>query len=74
LIVEFSQPDGATAVLVSVDDDRQPLPTEFDPATGQAAATLDRDLRAGRHIATVVVLHESGRLYAEAVLFEAAAP
>lgn len=74
LTVEFASPEGATAVRIALDDDRQPLPTEFDPETGRATATLDRDLEAGRHIATVIVIHESGRLYPEAIVFEAAAP
>jgi hypothetical protein len=37
-------------------------------------ATLDRDLDAGRHIATVIVVHESGRLYFEAIIFTTTAP
>ncbi len=74
LIVEFTRPEGATAVLIAVDDDMRPLPTRFDRESGQATATLDRDLEAGRHIATIVVLHQSGRLYPEAIVFEAAAP
>ncbi len=74
LTVEFSAPEGATAVLIAVDDDRQPLPAQFDAETGRATATLDRDLEAGRHIATVIVVHESGRLYPEAIAFQAAAP
>lgn len=74
LTVEFEQPQGATNAYISVDDDERPLPTEFDDARGVATATLDRDLEAGRHIATVVVVHGSGRLYPEAIVFEAAAP
>lgn len=74
LTVEFAAPEGATTVLITLDDDRQPLPTEFDTATGRATATLDRDLAAGRHIATVIVVHESGLLYPETIIFEAAAP
>lgn len=71
-IVEFAQPAGATGVYISLDDDRRPLDTKFDPSTGRATASLDRDLQAGRHIATVVVVHSSGRLYPEAIIFEAA--
>ncbi|MGH2755868.1 MAG: hypothetical protein ACRDLB_15740 [Actinomycetota bacterium] len=74
LIVEFAQPDGATDVVISIDDDERPLPTTFDPTTGAARATLEEPLQAGRHIATVVVIHRSGRLYPEAIVFEAAAP
>ncbi len=74
LVVEFSQPAGAVEVYISVDDDRQPLPTEFEAATGRATATLDRDLEPGRHIATVVVVDSSGRPYPEAIIFEAAQP
>lgn len=74
LTVEFADPRGVTDVAISVDDDRQPLPTEFDPESGVAAATLERDLEEGTHVATVIVHHESGRLYTEAILFEAAAP
>jgi len=74
LIVEFAQPEGATGAVIAVDDDRRPLPTIFDPATGEATATLDHDLDAGRHIATVVVIHRSGRIYPEAIVFEAEAP
>lgn len=74
LAVTFATPEGAAQVLIAVDDDREPLPTEFDPAAGRATATLDRDLEAGRHIATVIVVHESGLLHPEAIVFEAAAP
>ena len=74
LTVEFADPTGAAEVYISVDDDNVPLPTRFDAGTGVARATLDRDLEEGRHIATVIVQHESGRLYPEAILFEAAAP
>ena len=74
LIVEFDRAEGATNVVISIDDDHRPLPTEFDPASGTATATLDKDLRAGRHIATVIVIHRSGRLYPEPIFFEAAAP
>jgi hypothetical protein len=74
LIVEFLQPQGAAEVYISVDDDRTPLPTEFDPNTGTATATLDRDLAEGDHIATVVVQHKSGRLYPDTVFFTALAP
>ena len=74
LIVEFSWPEVATDVVIAVDDDRRPLPTEFDPETGRATATLDRDLAAGRHVAVVIVRHRSGRLYPEAIVFKAAAP
>ncbi len=73
LIVEFSRPAGAMEVFVAVDG-RRPLPTEFDPDSGRAAASLDRDLEAGRHIAVVGVLHRSGRIYPEAIVFEAAPP
>lgn len=73
LVVEFAQPEGATAVSIAVEDER-PLPTRFDSQRGQATARLDRDLEAGRYIATIVVLHRSGRLYPEAIVFEAAAP
>lgn len=74
LSVEFTRPEGATAVLIAMDDNERPLPTRFDRQSGQATATLDRDLEAGRHITTIVVLHQSGRLYPEAIIFEAAAP
>ncbi len=74
LVVEFAEPAGATAAWIAIDDDRQPLPTEFDPDSGRAVATLDRDLQEGRHIAIVIVLHESGRLYAEPIVFATAAP
>jgi hypothetical protein len=56
------------------DDDRQPLLTRFDAATGVARATRDRDLDAGRHIATVIVVHESGRLHPEAIISTTTAP
>jgi hypothetical protein len=74
LIVEFTSPEDVAEVYISVDDDEVPLPTRFNDRTGVAKATLDRDLAAGRHIATVVVQRESGRLYPEAIPFEAAAP
>ncbi|MDQ3964661.1 MAG: hypothetical protein M3277_12245 [Actinomycetota bacterium] len=74
LIVEFASPGRATEVLIAVDEDRRPLPTRFDAERGEARATLDRDLKAGRHIATVVVVHESSRLYPEAIIFTTAAP
>lgn len=74
LIVEFADPRGATAAWIAVDGDRRPLPTEFDAESGLAVATLDRDLQEGRHLATVIVLHQTGRLYAEPILFQAAAP
>lgn len=74
LTVEFARPEAATASFIALDADRQPLPTQFDPETGQAVAKLDRDLQEGRHIATVIVVDESGRLYAEPIIFEAEAP
>jgi hypothetical protein len=74
LIVEFTSPEGVAEVYISVDDDEVPLSTRFNVRTGVAKATLDRDLAAGSHIATVVVQHKSGRLYPEAIPFEAAAP
>jgi hypothetical protein len=46
----------------------------FNPETGEARATLDRDLDAGRHLATVIVVHDSGRLYPEAIIFTTTAP
>lgn len=74
LIVEFARPKGAADVVIAVDDERRAMETEFDPAAGRAAATLEHDLEQGTHIATVIVVHESGRLYPEAILFEAAQP
>jgi hypothetical protein len=73
-VVEFTHPEGATEVFIAVDDDRRPLPTSFDRETGEARATLDRDLDAGRHLATVIVVHDSGRLYPEAIIFTTTAP
>jgi hypothetical protein len=57
LIVESIRPQGAAEVFISVDDDEVPLPTEFDPSTGTATATLDRDLAEGDHRAIVIVQH-----------------
>jgi hypothetical protein len=37
LVVEFTHP-GATEVFIAVDDDRRPLPTSFNPETGEARA------------------------------------
>jgi hypothetical protein len=74
LIVELSQPQGVAEVYVSIDEDEFPLPTAFDQQTGSAVATLDRDLEAGFHIATIVLERESGSLYSDARIFEAAAP
>jgi hypothetical protein len=74
LPVELPQPEGVTNVYVSIDDDEAPLPTDFDPQTGAAVATLDRDLEEGFHIATIVLERESGALYSDARIFEAAAP
>jgi hypothetical protein len=34
----------------------------------------DRDLDAGRHLATVIVVHDSGRLYPQAIIFTTTAP
>jgi hypothetical protein len=73
LVVEFTHP-GATEVFIAVDDDRRPLPTSSNPETGEARATLDRDLDAGRHLATVIVVHDSGRLFPEAIIFTTTAP
>jgi parallel beta-helix repeat protein len=74
LVVEFTDPGGAVDAFIAVDDDRRPLPTRFARESGEARATLDRDLDAGRHIATVIVVHESGRLYFEAIIFTTTAP
>lgn len=74
LVVEFSRPEGIVEVYIGIDDAEDPLPTRFDPRTGVAAATLGRDLEEGPHIATLVVVHRSGRLYPEAIMFTAASP
>jgi hypothetical protein len=74
LIVELGQPQGAAEVFVSIDDDEVPLPGRFNPQSGVARATVDRDLDEGLHIATIVVQDKSGRLYSDARFFEAAAP
>jgi hypothetical protein len=74
LIVEFGDSEDATDVFIAVDEDDRPLPSSFDLASGRAAGTLDRDLEKGPHVATVIVVHRSGRLYPEAIPFEAAAP
>jgi len=55
--------------LPSIHMGERPLPTSFNPETGEARATLDRDLDAGRHLATVIVVHDSGRLHPEAIIF-----
>jgi hypothetical protein len=74
LIVTFAHPEGAVDVFISVDGDTAPLRTTFNPSSGEARAILDRDLAEGPHIATVIVQHESGRLYPEAIPFRALAP
>jgi hypothetical protein len=74
LTVELPQPEGVTNVYVSIDDDEVPLPTDFDPQTGAAVATLDRDLEEGFHIATIVLERGSEPLYSHARIFETASP
>jgi hypothetical protein len=74
LIVEYTDPEGIKEAWIAIDADKRPLATDFDRARGRVSATLDQDLERGPHIATVIVLNESGRLYPEAIPFEAAAP
>jgi hypothetical protein len=74
LIVELTNPQGAQNAVIALDGGGDPLETEFDAASGRIAATLERDLEAGSHIAIVVVVAENGRLYPEAIVFQAAAP
>jgi hypothetical protein len=42
------------------------------PAAAAGAGLLH--LEAGRHIATVIVVHDSGRLYPKAIIFTTTAP
>ncbi|MGH2819259.1 MAG: hypothetical protein ACRDJ5_01255 [Actinomycetota bacterium] len=72
LSVSFGDPGEIIDASIALDDGRFPLHSRFDPDTGTVRSKLQRDLAAGPHVATVIVQHRSGRLYAEAIIFRAA--
>lgn len=73
-IEEVEQPGEVAGVFLSIDGASPALRARFDAQSGTAVVTADRTLKAGRHVATIAVVDNDGRMFTEARVFETAAP